>query len=254
MPQRAPSRAFNGVSLTLILGLLAHAASLYLAVISADGVRFGFAHILSAASWIGVGLLWLEGDGPHTGAMRTMVLPVAALVAPLPLLFPGASIQSLAARPLFVPHMVVGIFAYAVMLLAVVHATVMAMAERSLHRFESDSPSGIRKYIDRLPPLLTLERILFRLLGIGFILLTLTAISGLFFSEEVFGQSLRWNDHKTVLTLLAWVVFGVLLAGRYIWGWRGRLALRLTVAGYLVMLLGYAGSRFVLEVILKRIA
>jgi len=184
--------------------------------------------------------------------MRALVLPVAALFAPLPVMFPGALIGDIAARPLFIPHMLVGILTYAVLLLAAVHALVLAFAEQRLHRNSSSRVIGAA-LIDRLPPLLTMERLLFRLLLAGFVLLTLTAVSGLFFSEAIFGRSWRL-DHKTVFTLLAWVVFGVLLIGRWFWGWRGRTATRLTLIGFVVMLLGYVGSRFVLEVILTRFA
>jgi ABC-type uncharacterized transport system permease subunit len=102
-----------------------------------------------------------------------------------------------------------------------------------------------------LPPLLALERILFRLISIGFICLTVTAVSGIFFSEQVFGRPLTLN-HKIVFTLVSWAVFGALLLGRVLWGWRGRTALRLTLGGFVLLLLGYVGSHFVLEVVLGR--
>ena len=82
-------------------------------------------------------------------------------------------------------------------------------------------------------------------------LLTLTLATGALFSEEVFGRALRFN-HKTVFAILSWVIFGLLLAGRWRYGWRGRTALRWTLAGFVMLLLAYVGSRFVLEVILAR--
>jgi ABC-type uncharacterized transport system permease subunit len=103
-----------------------------------------------------------------------------------------------------------------------------------------------------LPPLMTMERILFRMIGLGFVLLTLTVASGALFSESLFGQPLR-ADQKTIFTLIAWVVFGALLVGRLARGWRGRLALSWTLSGFAMLLIAYAGSRFVLEVILHRV-
>ena len=100
--------------------------------------------------------------------------------------------------------------------------------------------------------LLVLERILFRFIGLGFLMLSLTAVSGIMFSEQVFGQPLRF-DHKTVFTLIAWLMFGVLLVGRSRWGWRGRTALRWTLSGFVVLMLAYVGSHFVREVILQRV-
>ncbi len=239
-------------SVLLLLAVLAHFGALYMGVFGDQSPRFGFAHLLSAAAWVGALLLWVEGNNAHVAAMRAMVLPIAAVLAPLPLLFHGYPLDALAGNALFVPHLLIGVLAYAVMMLAALHALLMAMAEKSLHDPLQAHPNPILAgTLERLPPLLTMERLLFRLLAIGFALLTLTALSGMVFSEEIFGRPFRF-DHKTVLTVLAWAVFGVLLLGRRLWGWRGRRALRLTLAGFGVLLLGYVGSRFVLEVVLQR--
>jgi ABC-type uncharacterized transport system permease subunit len=84
-------------------------------------------------------------------------------------------------------------------------------------------------------------------------LLTLTLASGVLFSESLFGKALTFN-HKTVFAFLSWIIFAYLLAGRHLRGWRGRKALRWTLAGFVALLLAYVGSRFVLEVILGRAA
>jgi len=89
------------------------------------------------------------------------------------------------------------------------------------------------------------------MLGLGFLLLTLTLMTGIFFSEEIFGRALPFTHH-VLLSLIAWVLFGILLFGRWRYGWRGRTAVIWTVAGYTLLLLGYFGSKFVLEVLLKR--
>lgn len=246
---RGPAAMSSPAQIVLGLALIAHLVCLYLATIGPQGIRVGFGQVLSAALFIAAALLWLERSGPRNELMQTLVLPLAALAAPLSLLFPGALVQSSAHSSLFIVHMVVGILSYAVMLLALVHATMMAMAERSLQGGSVANPSAL----NRLPPLLSMERMLFRLLAIGFVLLSLTAVTGIFFSEQTFGQAFVW-DHKTVFTVLAWLVFGALLLGRYWRGWRGRTALRLTVFGFVVLLLGYVGSRFVLEVVLGRVA
>jgi ABC-type uncharacterized transport system permease subunit len=100
-----------------------------------------------------------------------------------------------------------------------------------------------------LPPLLTLERLLFRVIGAAFFFLTLTLLTGFVFSETLFGRALRF-DHKTVFAILSWATFGLLLGGRALYGWRGRTALRWTLTGFVMLLLAYVGSRFVLEVLL----
>jgi ABC-type uncharacterized transport system permease subunit len=129
----------------------------------------------------------------------------------------------------------------------------MTALDRHLHRpVEQETRRGvISRAFDSMPPLLVQEHLLFRLIWIGFGALTLTVITGIVVSMRLSGYPLPF-DHKTVFTLLSWVTFGVLLAGRHIQGWRGRLALRWTLAGFAFLLLSYTGSRFVLEVILHR--
>jgi ABC-type uncharacterized transport system permease subunit len=105
-------------------------------------------------------------------------------------------------------------------------------------------------------PLLTLERLTFRFVTAGFVLLSATLLAGVFFSETLYGPAVRaWKwDHKTVFSVLAWLSFAVLLIGRARFGWRGRTAKRVLYAGAALLLLAYVGSRFVLEVVLGRVA
>jgi ABC-type uncharacterized transport system permease subunit len=96
-----------------------------------------------------------------------------------------------------------------------------------------------------------MERLLFRVILAGFVFLTLTLATGIVFSETLFGQAMKFN-HKTLFAVISWLIFAALLTGRHLYGWRGRTALRWTVAGFVALLLAYVGSRFVLEVILRR--
>lgn len=235
----------------MLLGLALHAVALYGVIVGDAGWHFGFAPILSATMWIGVAVLWFEALSVRVEAMRSIVLPAAAVAALLPLLFPGIDLSAQAGRPLFLPHLLIGTLAYGVLSMAALHGVLMTAAERALHGGGDSGRSPFARFLEDLPPLLVLERILFRFIGVGFVLLTLTAFSGVLFSEEIFGQPMRF-DHKTVFTLIAWAVFGILLLGRWLWGWRGRTALRLTFGGFALLLLAYVGSRFVLEVILHR--
>lgn len=249
--------------LMLLAALVLHAGSIAVAIAGggtsdgvsslsgAPGLKFGFSQVLSVTMWLGVVMLWLESLRMQVQALKTVILPVAAVTAVLPLFFPGFDLGGLSTQPLFVPHLLVGTLAYGVLLMAAVHAALMTAAERALHGGQRAASSIFARWFDLLPPLLVLERILFRLLSVGFVLLTLTALSGIVFSEQVFGRPVRW-DHKTLFTLIAWAVFGTLLLGRLRFGWRGRTALRLTLAGYALLLLAYVGSHFVREVILRQ--
>ena len=122
---------------------------------------------------------------------------------------------------------------------------LMMMAERRLHL-----KSSLFQMPD-FPPLMPMEKLLFQTITLGFILLTLTLVSGIAFSEQLFHKPFVFN-HKTVFTIISWLIFAALLAGRYFQGWRGRVAIRWTLSGFGTLLLAYIGSKFVLEILLGR--
>jgi ABC-type uncharacterized transport system permease subunit len=228
----------------ILVPLALHGWLLYEGVFAKE-LRFGFAQALSVMMFLGVALYWTESLFYSLEGMLPLVLPLAALAVPLPALFPGlASSGAHANITQFKLHLALAMIAYSLFVIALLHATLMAVAERQLHGKAS-------LLISNLPPLLTLEKLLFRVIGAAFIFLTLTLITGIVFSETLFGRAMR-VDHKTVFAILSWVAFGLLLAGRFLYGWRGRTALRWTLSGFLMLLLAYVGSRFVLEVVLHR--
>src|SRR5690606_10985669 len=145
----------------------------------------------------------------------------------------------------------IALCAYGLIAVATLHALFMALLDRQLHRpSDPQMRQGlVWRALESLPPLLTQERLLFRLIWIGFSVLTLAVLTGIVISLRVFGVVFPL-DHKTVFTLLAWFTFGGLLLGRHTRGWRGRTALRWTLAGFAFVLLAYSGTRFVLDVLL----
>ena len=172
----------------------------------------------------------------------------------LPSAFPGNMVALAGKSDWFLAHIAISILAYSTLTIAAFHAVLMVLQESRLHtRPGPAAQSGwFGLALDRLPALLTMEKLLFRLIAFGFTLLTLTVLSGVVFSEQLFGTPFKW-DHKTVFTMLSWLLFGLLLAGRRWQGWRGRTALSFTLAGFAILLLAYVGSRFVLEVVLHRV-
>ncbi|HJU38941.1 MAG TPA: cytochrome c biogenesis protein CcsA, partial [Tahibacter sp.] len=128
--------------------------------------------------------------------------------------------------------------------IAAVLAILLALQERALRRHALSH--GLVRV---LPPLTLTEALMFRLVGAGFALLTLTLVTGVLFVDDLFAQHLV---HKTVLSIAAWFVFGTLLVGRWRFGWRGRRAVRLLLTGMVVLLLAFFGSKFVLELLLQR--
>ena len=230
----------------LAIALLMHGHVLY-GELFGDGVmRFGFSSALSLMLWLAVLIYWVESFHARLEGLQPLVLPLAAACALLPALFPGQHLVTNVTSLLFRLHFFIAMVAYSLFTLAALHAIIMAFAERRLHRGELTRP------LASLPPLLTMEALLFRLVAIAFTLLTLTLVSGFAFSETVFGKALTLN-HKTLFSVLSWLIFATLLIGRHVWGWRGRKALRWTMAGFATLLLAYVGSRFVLEVILGRL-
>ncbi|HWU83389.1 MAG TPA: cytochrome c biogenesis protein CcsA, partial [Methylophilaceae bacterium] len=148
-------------------------------------------------------------------------------------------------QPMFLAHLFIAMLAYSLFTFAAMHALLMAVAERSLHQ----KPTLLK--LPDFPPLMTMETLLFRVISVGFLLLTLTLLSGMLFSEALFHQPLKFN-HKNLFTILSWLIFGGLLLGRVAYGWRGRTAIRWTLIGFVLLLLAYAGSKFVLEILLHR--
>ena len=227
-----------------------HGAALWPDMIAGGTLRVGFAFMLSAALWISVAAYWFENRNFALDGMRRMVMPCAAVAAVLPPLFPGSLMPVQDQSPAFPWHVAVAVMAYGTLTIAAFHAVLMALQEAHLHTRRA-ATGWFGGAIDQLPALMTMERLLFRLIWIGFVLLSLTVLSGFVFSEQLFGRALRW-DHKNVFALLSWLLFASLLAGRRWRGWRGKTALRFTLAGFATLALAYVGSRFVFEVVLHR--
>jgi ABC-type uncharacterized transport system permease subunit len=199
-------------------------------------------------------VIWIEGFYLPMRGLDLVVLPLAALAAILPALFPGVAMDAASDTLALRLHLIAAIFAYSLLTIAAMHAGLMAAMDRYLHGTLRANPGAnglAARFFAQVPPLLPLETLLFQLIGAGFVLLTATLISGVMFSEELFNRPLRF-DHKTVFAFAAWGVFGGLLIGRKAFGWRGRRALNWTLTGFVMLLLAYVGTRFVLEVILRR--
>ncbi len=213
-----------------------------------DAPRFGFAPALSVTVWLVVAVYALEAryypQLQARQALPSLLALLSLLVVTLALIYPGQSVAQHGALVWLPLHWALGIASYGLFAVAVVHALLMLRAETRI-RHASESEGGL--------PLLTLERLTFRFVAAGFVLLTATLAAGLLFDERLYGTPWKWS-HKTVFSMLSWVVFAVLLYGRLSLGWRGWRAARWLFTGAGLLLLAYVGSRFVLEIILSRAA
>ena len=232
----------SGIRSLLLLAWVLHAVMLAEALLG-DPPRFGFAPALSITVWLMLTVYAIESRlFPQLQAHGALAgLGSAAVV--LALVFPGTTYHAIAS-PWLPLHWALGLASYGLFAAAVVHAWLMTRSERVMR---SATP------IEATVPLMTLERLTFRFVEAGFVLLSATLLVGWLFAETLYGPRLTglWN-HKTIFSVLSWLVFAGLLIGRARLGWRGRKAVRVLYLGSGLLLLGYAGSRFVLEVILRR--
>lgn len=238
---------------SLLGALILHGIGLYQAMLGGSPLFIGWALALSAAVWLGMVVFWLESLLVHIDGLQLLLLPAATVICVLAALFPQGQLVPHAENSSLRVHLLIALAAYALITVAALHALLMALLDRHLHR-PLEAPAArslIGRVLDAQAPLLVQERLLFRVIWIGFAVLTAAVITGSIASMELTGKVLPF-DHKTVFTLLSWLTFGVLLLGRHIRGWRGRVALRWTLTGFAFLILAYTGSRFVLEVILHR--
>ena len=238
----APRLSHHTVRLILLAAWSMHAGTLGLGL-AGTPARFGFAPALSITAWLVLTVYAVERRlFPQLHAHWALAgLGSAAVI--LALVFPGTRYHAIAS-PWLPLHWALGIASYGLFAAAVAHGWLMVRAERAIRQAEQ-SDTGV--------PLLTLERLTFRFVEAGFVLLSATLLVGWWFAETLYGPGLAWKwDHKTIFSLLAWAVFAGLLIGRARLGWRGLKAIRVLYLGAGLLLLSYAGSRFVLEVILRR--
>ncbi len=235
----------SAAQILLAIALPLHAIAIYQAIVRPDGLDFAFANALSLVAGLTVLVAWLTGVLRTLPRVAAVILPVAAVCALLPPVASSSHRIAFANEPWAAAHIAVALIAYALFVVVAMQALVMTGLEKRLHRGLPDTASR------GVPPLLTLERYMFRLLAVGFVLLTLTLVSGFVFSEQLFGTPVTFT-HKNVFSVAGWLTFAALLFGRWRYGWRGRTALKWILGGTALLVLGYLGSKFVSEMILGR--
>jgi ABC-type uncharacterized transport system permease subunit len=203
-------------------------------------------HAISLIGAMTTAIYWFGSRRTSLGILRPTILFLASAASLAPLLAPSQKSVSYTQGLAFELHIVVSLLAYSLFVIAALHAGLMAMQERRLLAGE------VGGRFRRLPPLVAMDALLFRLVISGFVLLTLTLASGVLFSEELFGRPFKFS-HKNLLGVASWLIFGSLLLGRWGYGWRGRRAVRWTLAGFGMLVLGYVGQKVVLELILHRV-
>lgn len=210
------------------------------------GARFGFAPALSVTCWLVLAVYLIESRTLPMDSMRRGLAGLCTAAVGLAAWYPG-ELHPMAGSPWAPLHWVMGIASYGLFGVAVLHAAMLGAAERQLR----PSRGGVAPASDVVHapvglPVMRLEKMTFRFVRAGFVVLTLAIALGV-----VFAHPWRW-DHKSVFSILSWLVFAGLLLGRHRFGWRGRKATRWLYGGTALLLLAYVGFRFVLEVLLQR--
>ena len=240
-PLLSGGQPLNRLALTLASGAVVLHAGILLGM-HRGALDLHFFAALSLVAFVVSALTLLVNASRPVAALGVIVFPLtAALIAVDSFLAPSTTPYAMDWQIKL--HVTVALIAFGILSIAAVLAIFLALQERAL-RHRRFGP-----WLRALPPLTLTESLLFRLIGAGFVLLTLTLLTGVLFVDNLFGQHLV---HKTVLSIVAWLVFGVLLYGRWRHGWRGTRAVNLTLVGMAVLALAFFGSKAVLELILHR--
>jgi ABC-type uncharacterized transport system permease subunit len=226
-------------------GLLLHSWVLWDSIFSHAGLNLGFYNALALTSWTVITLLLVSSLTKPVENLGLVLLPAAALSLAFEAAFADVGFMRPSADWPLKIHVLLSMLAYSLLTLAAVQAVLLAVQD---HHLRGRHPGG---FVRTLPPLQTMESLLFEMITAGFVLLTLALLSGFAFLENMLAQHLV---HKTVLSVLAWLMFGGLLIGRFRSGWRGRTAIIWTLGGFVVLILAYFGSKAVLELVLHRTA
>ena len=224
--------------------LIFHAIVLYQLIFTEIGLNMGFYNALSLVSWVVTLLVILTTLVKPTINLAMIILPATALALLLEFIIPSNRIVSDSSNFGLDVHIILSICAYSILTIAALQSIILAVQE---HQLRTKHPVKIMRM---LPPMQIMEELLVQLLWVGFFLLSLGLATGLMFVHDIFDQHLV---QKTVLTILAWIFFGLVLFGRWAWGWRGKHLVYWTLSGFALLMLGYFGSKFVLELILERV-
>ena len=225
------------------LAALLHGAALHESFFAAAGIDFGFFNVMAMAALLVVVLVLVTQLGKPGDRLGLVVFPLAAVLLGLKLLAPAAPHHLHDTSLPMQAHILSSLLSFSLLNIAAAQALLLAAQEWQL-RHKHPVP-----VLSALPPLQGMERLLFQLIASGLALLSVALLTGMAFVDNLFAQHLA---HKTVLSILAWLIFALLLAGRRYYGWRGRTAIRWTLGGFGILLLAYFGTKLVLELILHR--
>ncbi len=225
-----------------ILAALCHSLASYTGMVTEKGMNISLSQVSILISWFVVTLTLLSGTIRPLLNILVAIFPFTAAVLIVNMLA-GSPPKMIESHGGVMSHIVLSLLSYSVLTIAAIQAVTLAVQEYRLKHHQ------LRGLLKVLPPLVTMEAMLFELVLVGFVLLTLSIGTGAYYVDDLFAQHLV---HKSVFSILGWVCFGILLIGRHQLGWRSRTAINWTLVAFGLLLIGYLGSKFVLEVLLQR--
>ncbi|MCW8929176.1 MAG: cytochrome c biogenesis protein CcsA [Gammaproteobacteria bacterium] len=225
------------------LALILHVIVLFSDTITTNGLNPSFVNSFSLISWLVVLLYLIAELRKPVETLGVLIFPTAGLAVLLQLFWPGEVSTNDMSFELEV-HILLSLLAYGLLAIAAGQSILLLI---QTYYLKNKHPGG---FIRSLPALQSMETLLFQMIKIGFVLLTLALLSGFIFLDNIFAQHLV---HKTFLSMIAWLLFAILLWGRWHFGWRGKKAIHFTLGGFIFLMLSYFGSKIVLEIILHKV-
>ena len=224
--------------------IILHAHLLYQSIVLSSGFDFGFFNAVSLVSWLVTLIVLVTSLFRPLENLLLILFPIAGLAILLELFILDERFLSDSLSIGMRVHILLSICAYSLLMISAIQALMLALQEKLIkekHAFI---------IMSKLPPLQIMEGLLIQIIIIGFFLLSLSLVSGTMFIDDIFTQHLA---HKTMLSIMAWLIYAILLWGRWSAGWRGKKIIRWALGGFMALLLAYFGSKFVLEVVLQRV-
>lgn len=221
------------------LGL--HALATYPMLFQSQGLNLGFFNVISLTFWVINLLVLLSSLKKPLHTLFIFLFPFSAVALLMSVISHDENLVTQVNGEM-IAHILLSILAYSLLIIATLQAILLAYQN---YQLKHKHPSGP---IRLLPPLQTMEALFFEILWAGEVLLTLSIVTGFIFIDDLFAQHLA---HKTALSILAWVIYAILLWGHTVRGWRGFMAIRWALGGFTALMLAYFGSKFVLEFLLS---
>lgn len=225
------------------VAIIFHALTVYTIIFTAQGIDISFFSALSFTAWLMATLLVIASFSLPISCLGLLVYPFALVSIILRAVSDQQHLLTGLLAPGLQTHILFSLLAYSLLSIAVAQALLLYVQDKYLH---NKHPSG---FLHSLPSLEAMETLLFRIIGLGVIALSISLLSGFIYLDDMFAQHLA---HKTILSLIAWAVFVVLLWGHYKFGWRGKIAIKWSLTGFVLLMLAYFGSKFVFEFLLPQ--